>query len=102
MSLLHATKKQGFGPPKTAHERKAYRDEKAARRAKNVVNAREILARNGIEYQETQLQPDGTLFVIHEPRAIWYYPADGRWYAKGEPVHFGARNLVRFVNGMVI
>lgn len=102
MSALHEAKRRGLAAPRTREEKAAYEADKAARRLKNVVNAREILDRNGINYQETKLLPAGTLFVIHAPKAIWYYPEDGRWYAQGEPVHFGCRNLIRFLVGRVI
>lgn len=102
MSLLHASKKQGIPAPRTQAERDAYKAEKAERRLRNVANAREILERNAVEFKETPMPCGEPLFVIHVPRTIWYYPADGRWYVCGEPVHFGARNLVRFVKGSVI
>lgn len=102
MSLLYASKKQGIPAPRTQAERVAYEAEKAERRLRNVVNAREILERNKIEYRESQLPCGDPVFVIDDGGVITYYPADGRWYTSRRTVHFGCRNLVRFVKGSVI
>lgn len=100
-TLLRVQEKLGKSRPQTDSEWEAYSADKKARRAKNVVNAREILDRNGIVYAESA-NDHGIMFRLCKAGSnsvIWYYPEDGRWYVKGEPVHFGCRNLVRFLKG---
>lgn len=81
-----------------------YHQERAARRAKNVANAREILARNGIEFREQDsIFTNGSRirFIISLNFGIErsYYPETGEWYDLNQNAHFGCRNLVKYLKG---
>jgi hypothetical protein len=95
---------RGGKHPETDAEWDKYEADKAARRAKNVANAREILNRNRIDY--TDLGPDGnseTLFTIHQGNIfLFYLPETGAWWdqaADRKEQRFGCRNLVKYLKG---
>lgn len=95
--------RQGIPTPKSDADWKKYREDKALRRAKNVVNAREVLDRNGVHYVEGKDHDGLVLFTIVEPGTdfIYYRPEEGRWNSTLDiRVHFGVRNLVRYLKGV--
>jgi len=96
--------RQGIAPPITEQQRAEYEQAKAARRAKNVVNAREILDRNGVQYLEIEMSPSNTenLTVCFRMRDVHYFPETGLWLDVNCERHFGCRNLVRHLKGEVI
>lgn len=96
-SLLRIKARQGIPPPDTPEGWDQHEEEKRLRRIKNVVSAREILARNGIEWYE-----DATVFRIeHEKliRPIVYMPETGKWLDMEHNWRFGCRNLVKYLKG---
>lgn len=84
-----------------------YHRERAARRAKNVANAREILARNGLDWDEIPLTSDAEiafnvyLATPYGPigHKITYWPAIGTWLDFHDDTRYGCRNLVRYIKG---
>ena len=83
-----------------------YHQERAARRAKNVANAREIFARNGIDFHDWGEVNGRTHFSIFRGLAeIWYFPEEGIWFniSHIQPQrHYGCRNLVKYIKGECI
>jgi hypothetical protein len=95
--------RQGMGAPQSDEDWVAYAEQKLARRKRNVANAREVLERNQIQYDE--LEPE--LFIIHQPHGfVEYFPATGTWrvMSKTTIIHtgFGVRNLVKHLKGIVL
>lgn len=72
---------------------------RAAKRAKNVANAREVLVKNDLEYYE-RLESGQVVFGVRRESgcSIEYWPEEGSWYAPGciQP-RYGLRKLVAFM-----
>jgi hypothetical protein len=94
---------RGGKRPETADEWNQYEADKAARRANNVVNAKEVLDRNEVAYIQLTVRPEVLLRIaLSTGECVHYYPERGLWYSgnKGEQ-HFGVRNLVRHIKGAI-
>lgn len=91
--------RQGLGRLSPEEYAKARED----KRAQNVVNAREILQRNGVLYRDFGRCNGNVHFVIKQgPDEFWYWPEEGLWLniALEQPErHFGCRNLVKHLKG---
>lgn len=82
----------------------AYEKHKAARKAKNVANAREVLQRNSIKWHELPTMDDrGVRFLVHVDetlsRVLPFWPEIGEWHDQLGDIHFGVRNLARYITG---
>jgi hypothetical protein len=94
---------RGGKRPETPEEWERYEADKKARRAKNVANAREVLARNNIEWYErpTFTQVEFRVEDLDRKNSIRYYPETGAWLTYEGEQHFGVRNLVRHIKGSI-
>ena len=88
----------------------AYETHKAKRKAQNVANARDILTKNFIAFEELPhrvgieqlvafnvFKPMGN--TMEEDVMVMFYPEIGKWLDLDYKVHFGARNLARYITG---
>lgn len=94
---------RGGKRPSTEAEWSQYEADKKARRAKNVVNAKECLDRNGVVYKDHGGRE--RLFTLSKGNEfIFYMPETGRWWVETtdkKALRFGVRNLVLFINGVL-
>ncbi len=88
-----------------------YEQMKKIRREKNVVNAREILRRNGcswVEYHSSHA--DGIAFSVYAAivpygtlgAPVSYWPETGKWIDRDNHNHYGCRNLVKYLKGELL
>jgi hypothetical protein len=103
-TIASIRKRQGIAAPITESQRAEYERAKAKRRGDNVVNAMEILARNGLDWEvRNGSAHEGSLFKVRSGFiVIHYWPEIGRWIDKDGATRFGCRNLVRYLKGEVI
>lgn len=74
-----------------------YRRLKAERRAKNVVNAIEVLTRHSMNFRVARNWPETEFHVRTKWNALlFYYPARGIWFTEDGERRFGVRNLVKY------
>ena len=95
---------RGGKRPETSDEWEQYERDKVARRAKNVVNAREVLERNQIRYRDWGRVNLLVHFSVYDLSGseFWFYPETGLWFCIDnlQPEHrFGVRNLARHIKG---
>lgn len=91
---------RGGKRPETPEEWEQYECDKKARRSKNVVNAHDALARNGVKYHLGDVWPQVIFRVTDDHgKPITYYPETGVWFTHNGEQHFGVRNLVRHIKG---
>lgn len=81
-----------------------YEQHKAARRYQNVVNAREVLHRNRIIFEELGADGEkGQKFNVRyagwpvSARSLPFWPEVGQWIDQNGMLHFGVRNLARYI-----
>lgn len=95
---------------KTDEDWARYEAHKAERKATNVANARDVLFRNCIAWDELpnrvgkdQLVAFNVFFPSlyngETDRIIAFYPEIGKWFDLDENVRFGVRNLARYITG---
>jgi hypothetical protein len=112
VTLATIRKRQGIEPPITPRQHEEYDEAKRLRRIQNVVNAREILRREGLDWDELpSSHPDGIAFNVYlaelpygrigEP--VPYWPEIGLWRTFGDfAVRYGCKNLVKYLKGLEI
>jgi hypothetical protein len=99
--IMDILDKQGLPKPETDEQWRQYEADKKARRQTNVLNAAEVLQRNGVKYIRNKSESQ-TMFEIidKELGTIRYWPEEGRWIVgSAEAPRFGVRNLVKFIKG---
>jgi hypothetical protein len=101
--------RQGL-PLETPEQWAEYDRRRAERKERNVLNAREVLFRNAIPWDELgrvgreqvvafNVVMAGSLVDGSDDVILPFYPEIGKWFtAKGEP-RFGVRNLARYITG---
>lgn len=87
----------------------AYEVHKGERRAKNVANARDVLFRNCIAWDDMGRVGTDQLvaFNVFYPstlnserdQIITYWPEIGKWIDLNGNIRFGVRNLARYIKG---
>jgi hypothetical protein len=87
-----------------------YEAHKAERKAQNVANAKDVLTKNCIAFEELpgRVGTDQLVaFNVFKPVGIRmdedvqipFYPEIGKWVDLDYNVHFGVRNLARYITG---
>lgn len=101
MSQLRIDKRRGISKPVTESEIEAYRKHAQERRETNVVNAREILSRNGIGWIEFASDDEPVFMINWAGFTTRYRPMCGKWFDRQGVERYGCRNLVRYLKGEV-
>jgi len=106
-TIASIRRRQGIAPPITPAQHAEYERAKAERRAKNVVNAVEILTRNHVQFKQRAVTGSSAhsvlfAFEVFNPKdiaGITYYPEIGLWHDADGGAHYGCRNLVKHLKG---
>ena len=106
--LAKIYERQGI-PLETDEDWAKYEAHKVERRAKNVVNARDVLFRNCIAWDELGRVGTDQLVAFNvfcasqlnsdADRIIPYWPEIGKWIDLNGHIRFGIRNLARYIKG---
>jgi hypothetical protein len=88
----------------------SYEKHKASRKRQNVANAREVLMKNCVAFEELPFRvgiEQLVAFNVFKPMGntmdedvmLVFYPEIGKWMDLDLKIHFGVRNLARYITG---